>query len=51
MSKKNLILPESVVIEIMALTSRLGEVAVDYNRRIGGKETESLVNEIDKWQM
>ena len=43
MSKKNLILPESVVIEIMALTSRLGEVAVDYNRRIGGKETESLV--------
>ena len=41
--QKNLILPEEVVIELMALTSRLGEIAVDYNNRIGGKETEHLV--------
>tara|TARA_A100001201_G_scaffold127613_1_gene112416 strand:- start:283 stop:555 length:273 start_codon:yes stop_codon:yes gene_type:complete len=41
--QKNLILPEKVVIELMALTSRLGEIAVDYNNRIGGKETEHLV--------
>jgi len=40
---KNLLLPEDVVIELMALTSRLGEIAVDYNNKIGGKETESLV--------
>ena len=43
MSKKNLILSESVVIELMALASRLGEIAVDYNKRIGGEETENLV--------
>ena len=43
MSKKNLILPEKVVIELMALTSRLGEIAVDYNKKIGGEETENLV--------
>ena len=36
MSKKNLILPEKVVIELMALASRLGEIAVDYNKKIGG---------------
>ena len=29
---------------MMALTSRLGEIAIDYNEKIGGKETESLVN-------
>ena len=40
---KNLVLPESIVLEIMALTSRLGEIAVDYNKKIGGEETESLV--------
>tara|TARA_B100000073_G_C23614293_1_gene525831 strand:- start:132 stop:353 length:222 start_codon:yes stop_codon:yes gene_type:complete len=28
----------------MALTSRLGEIAIDYNEKVGGKETESLVN-------
>ena len=43
MIKKNLILPEDVVIELMALTSRLGEIAVDYNNKIGGKETDNLV--------
>ena len=43
MNKKNLILPEDVVIELMALTSRLGEIAVDYNNNIGGKETDNLV--------
>ena len=43
MSKKNLILPEKVVIELMALASRLGEIAVDYNKKIGGEETEHLV--------
>ena len=43
MNKKNLILPEDVVIELMALTSRLGEIAVDYNNKIGGKETDKLV--------
>ena len=43
MNKKNLILPEDVVIELMALTSRLGEIAVDYNNKIGGKETDNLV--------
>ena len=43
MNKKNLILPEKVVIELMALTSRLGEIAVDYNKKIGGEETENLV--------
>ena len=43
MNKKNLILPEDVVIELMALTSRLGEIAVDYNKKIGGEETENLV--------
>ena len=43
MNKKNLILPEDVVIELMALTSRLGEIAVDHNNKIGGKETDNLV--------
>ncbi len=43
MSQKNLILPEKVVIDLMALTSRLGEIAVDYNNKIGGTETENLV--------
>ena len=43
MNKKNLILPEKVVIDLMALTSRLGEIAVDYNKKIGGEETEKLV--------
>jgi len=43
MNKKNLILPEKVVIELMALTSRLGEIAVDYNKKIGGEETQNLV--------
>ena len=43
MNKKNLIIPEKVVIELMALTSRLGEIAVDYNKKIGGEETENLV--------
>ena len=43
MNKKNLLLPEDVVIELMALTSRLGEIAVDYNNKIGGKETDNLV--------
>ena len=42
-NQKNLILPEEVVIELLALTSRLGEVAVDYNNRVGGAETDSLV--------
>tara|TARA_B100001113_G_C20895889_1_gene529139 strand:+ start:456 stop:677 length:222 start_codon:yes stop_codon:yes gene_type:complete len=28
----------------MALTSRLGEIAIDYNNRIGGKETSDLVD-------
>ena len=28
----------------MALTSRLGEIAIDYNEKIGGKETETLIN-------
>ena len=42
-NQKNLILPEEVVIELMALTSRLGEIAVDYNKKIGGEETENLV--------
>ena len=41
--QKNLILPEEVVIELMALTSRLGEIAMDYNRKIGGKETDDLL--------
>ena len=35
MSQKNLILPEKVVIDLMALTSRLGEIAIDYNNKIG----------------
>ena len=43
MNKKNLILPEKVVIDLMALTSRLGEMLVDYNKKIGGEETENLV--------
>ena len=43
-NKKNLILPEEIVLDLMALTSRLGEIAIDYNEKIGGKETESLVN-------
>ena len=43
MNKKNLILPEKVVIDLMALTSRLGEIAVHYNKKIGGEETENLV--------
>ena len=43
MSQKNLILPEKVVIDLMALTSRLGEIAIDYNNKIGGTETENLV--------
>ena len=43
MNKKNLILPEKVVIDLMALTSRLGEIAVDYNKKIGGEEIENLV--------
>ena len=43
-SKKNLILLEQIVLDLMALTSRLGEIAVDYNNKIGGKETNSLVN-------
>ena len=42
-NQKNLILPEEVVLELMALTSRLGDIAIDYNERIGGKETEHLV--------
>ena len=41
---KNLILPESIVLDLMALTSRLGEIAIDYNNKIGSKETNSLVN-------
>tara|TARA_R110002020_G_scaffold26794_3_gene86655 strand:- start:171 stop:443 length:273 start_codon:yes stop_codon:yes gene_type:complete len=41
---KNLILPESIVLDLMALTSRLGEIAIDYNNKVGGKETNSLVN-------
>ena len=28
----------------MALTSRLGEIAVDYDNKIGGRETASLVS-------
>ncbi len=43
-NQKNLILPEEIVLDLMALTSRLGEIAIDYNEKIGGKETESLVN-------
>ena len=43
MSQKNLILPEKIVIDLMALTSRLGEIAVDYNNKIGGEETQNLV--------
>ena len=43
MNKKNLILPEKVVIDLMALTSRLGEIAVDYNKKIGGEEKDNLV--------
>ena len=43
MSQKNLILPEKVVIDLMALTSRLGEIAIDYNNKICGTETENLV--------
>ena len=43
MNKKNLILPEKVVIDLMTLTSRLGEMLVDYNKKIGGEETENLV--------
>ena len=43
-NQKNLILPEEIVLDLMALTSRLGEIAIDYNEKVGGKETESLVN-------
>ena len=42
-NQKNLILPEEIVLDLMALTSRLGEIAVDYNNKIGGKETDNLV--------
>ncbi len=43
-NQKNLILPEEIVLDLMALTSRLGEIAIDYNNRIGGKETSDLVD-------
>ena len=39
-SKKNLILPEQIVLDLMALTSRLGEIAVDYDNKIGDKGAE-----------
>ena len=43
-NQRNLILPEEIVLDLMALTSRLGEIAIDYNEKIGGKETETLIN-------
>ena len=43
-NQKNLILPEEIVLDLMALTSRLGEIAIDYNNRVGGKETSDLVD-------
>ena len=42
-NQRNLILPEEIVLDLMALTSRLGEIAIDYNEKIGGKETDNLV--------
>ena len=39
-----MILPEQIILDLMALTSRLGEIALDYNNKIGGKETNALVN-------
>jgi hypothetical protein len=44
MKKRNyLILPESVVLDIMYLVSRLGETAVDYHDRIGSTDTQSNI--------
>jgi hypothetical protein len=44
MRKRNyLILPESVVLDIMNLVSRLGETAIDYHNRQGTSETKSNI--------
>jgi len=40
--KRNLILPEKVVIDLMAMTAQLGEVAQHYHKQLGLEDTQDV---------
>ena len=42
MSKRNLIVPEDLVIEIMGLVAQIGKVAQEYHSRYMDDDTENL---------
>ena len=42
MSKRNLIVPEELVIEIMGLVAQIGKVAQEYHSRYMDDDTENL---------
>ena len=42
-NQKNLILPETIIIDIMAMTAQLGDVALDYHKKIGNTNTKEII--------
>lgn len=41
-SRRNLILSESVIIELMGMVSQLGSVAAEYHMRVNNEDTEEV---------
>ena len=41
-NQRNLILPESVIIELMGMVSQLGNVAAEYHMKINNSDTEEV---------
>ena len=41
-NQSNLILPESVIIELMGMVSQLGNVAAEYHMKVNNSDTEEV---------
>ena len=42
-NQKNLILPETIIIDIMAMTAQLGDVALDYHKKIVNTNKKEII--------
>ena len=41
-NQRNLILPESVIIELMEMVSQLGNVAAEYHMKVNNEDTDKV---------
>ena len=41
-NQRNLILPESVIIELMGMVSQLGNVAAEYHMKVNSEDTDEV---------